>query len=421
MVPSVFQEAVFLRLAQPGKSKRAHAAKARESYGVPLAPQKFYRMMDHLDSERIAATWARVGQTVGQLLNHSVNVAFLDVTTLAFASEAEGDLRRQGFSKDGKPHRSQVVLALIQTEDGLPLTYELFPGNTADVATLAPLIEQLKGRYHVGRVIVVGDAGLLSRENLTRLDRAGFDWVVAAGLRKLRPQDLKAVTAPGWKDRELRDYTLRCGVLAGRRLIVRYSAAKARRDAHTRKKAVARAKRRLGSAVKGRGRDARYLTVASGAVALDHKAIERDELFDGLHGVLTNLDSSAQKVRSFYAQLWQIEHGFRVLKHTLAVRPVFHWTERRVRAHIAICFVAFALLRILRWRYLRQHPGHERLSEERLLAELAQVQTSIVVDDITGRRYLLPSARTAVRLMIYSTVGLSLPRYPKPLEQPSTS
>ena len=120
--------------------------------------------------------------------------------------------------------------------------------------------------------------------------------------------------------------------------------------------------------------------------------------------------SSGPDIRARYAELWRIEHGFRVLKHTLAVRPVFHWTERRVRAHVAICFVAFALLRIFRWRYQRQHPEAPPPSEETILDELAHVQASLVRDAYSKKRYLIPSCSNAEQRRIYATAGLRLPQ-----------
>jgi len=110
------------------------------------------------------------------------------------------------------------------------------------------------------------------------------------------------------------------------------------------------------SGVKGSGRNGHYLKVKRGAVKLNAAAVERDRQLEGLHGVWTSLKaSSGQQMYAQYRGLWQIEEGFRVLKHTLAIRPVFHWTERRVRAHIAICFAAFAMLRILRRIYNMRH------------------------------------------------------------------
>ena len=266
----VFRQAVLMRLARPGRSKRAHAAHLDREFGVPLPLGKLYRMMDRLTERRIAALEGRIAGEVRGLLDERIEVVFADATTLAFASEVEDDLRRKGYSKDGKPHRVQVVLALLQTEEGLPLGYRVFPGNTADVRTLLPLVEELQQQYRVGRRIVVADAGMASTANLDALTAAGFDWVLAASLRKLPEAEVKRLRrAAGWepdgtpdaKDPEPRlfDHTVGGGRYRGRRLIVRHCPKKARKDARDRERAVAKARKRLAEGIRGKGRAGRFL------------------------------------------------------------------------------------------------------------------------------------------------------------------
>ena len=414
----VFREAVLMRLAEPGRSKRAQATRLERDYGTQVALGKFYRMMDRLDGDRIAALSGGVESGVRSLLGDRVDVVFLDVTTLSFAADYEDGLRKKGFSKDGKAHRVQVVLALLQTTGGLPLGYRLFAGNTAEVTTLRPMVEELRARYPLRRLVVVADAALASRGNLGELSAAGFDWVVAARLRQLQDGDLAAVeeqlgrgVAEGAvPDGRLVDHTVAGGSMKGRRLVVHYSAKRARKDSRDRARALDRAHRRLDTAVRGRGRTGRFIKAEAGALSIDDEAVVRDARFDGLHGLWTSLEDPGPDIRARYAELWRIEHGFRVLKHTLAVRPVFHWTERRVRAHVAICFVAFALLRIFRWRYQRQHPEAPLPSEEAILDELAHVQASLVKDAHSNKRYLIPSSSNAEQRRIYATAGLRLPQ-----------
>ena len=421
----VFRQAVLMRLAEPGRSKRGCAQDPQRSYGVEVSVEKFYRMMDLLDEERRGRLERRVGAGVRRLLGREVEAVFFDVTTLAFAAEKEDDLRRKGYSKDGKPHRVQVVLALMQTREGLPLGYRVFPGNTAEVKTLLPMVSALREEYRIGRLVVVADAGMLSAANLEALEAEGFDWVVAARLRKLRKPDRAALSKPQlWAEfpgkeegMRFREHRIEEGPLAGRRLVLRYSPKKARKDARARAKAVKEARKELAAGVKGKGRVGRFLRVRRGAVAFHQEAVRRDALYDGLHGVLTNLPEPATEIRAHYRELWRIEQGFRVLKSTLRVRPVFHWTERRVRAHIAICYAAFALLRLLCWRYARQYPT-QPLSEERLLRVLRQVEVSHVCDRGTGKWFFLPAKSTHDAERIYRTVHLTLPRNAVPVPPP---
>lgn len=158
------------------------------------------------------------------------------------------------------------------------------------------------------------------------------------------------------------------------------------------------------------------------AVSLDEEAIAKDRKFDGLHGVWTSLQSlGPQEIYAHYRELWRIEDGFRVLKSALAVRPVFHWVERRVHAHVAICFVAFSLLRILRHRYHVMHGASEPLSEARILSELSGVEATVIRDRTTQAELLMPSPASTTKARLYNAVGQKLPRRMVLLKKGATS
>ena len=420
MARRLFKQSVLLRLAAPGGSKLAHSRQLSREEGMEVPVEKFYRMMDAVSEGRIHRLKQIVSQEVAGLLGGKVDVLFFDVTTLSFASDKEDALRKKGYSKDGKPHRVQVVLALVQTRQGLPIGYELFSGNTTDVTTLEPAIAALQERFDLERVVLVADAGMMSEENLAVLKSKGYDYVVAARLRSMGKVREKEITGPqhwhemagGRKVAERR--------MGGRRLVLRYCPKKAAKDAHDREDAVEKAKKRLASGIKGRGKGGRFLKVQKGTVSLNQEAIRRDRRYDGLHGIWTSLEAATpQQVYGHYGELWQIEEGFRVLKSALAIRPVFHWTERRVKAHIAICFVAFALLRILRYRHNSMHGGKEPLSEARILSELSRVEVSVIVDRNTGRHFAMPSAAAHAQVSLYKTVGQVLQRATVPLKEES--
>jgi len=310
---------------------------------------------------------------------------------------------------------------LVQTKEGLPTGYELFAGNTADVSTLEPVLERLGERFDIDGVVVVADAGMASEDNIRELESRGCDWVVAARLRKLGKKSLNEVV--NWEQwREVGDGR-KVGDLdiGGRRLVLRHCASRARKDALDREVAVEKAAKRLSEGIKGSGRRGRYLKVEKGSVSISEEAIRRDEQFDGLHGVWTSLERekhSAEEVYRHYAELWRIEEGFRVMKHTMAVRPVFHWTQRRVRAHVAVCFAAFAMLRILRWKHNRSHPAQESLSEQTILTELGNVEVSLLRDEGNGKQYLVPSSSTKTQRLLYATAGCRLSGETVPVDQP---
>ena len=420
MSARLFRQAVLMRLADHGGSKLSHCRKLSKDHGVEHSVDKVYRMMDRLDEERIGRLREIVSGEVRSLVEGKIEVVFFDVTTISFASEQQDELRRKGWSKDGKPHRVQVVLALFQTAQGLPIGYRLFPGNTGDVSTLEPAIEQLREDLDISRVVVVADGAMGSASNLGTLADMGHDWVVAAKIRGLKKVEIERL----WKYAD----TLRVkgdkqfGELEveGRRLIVSWCPRRARKDAADRDKAVDKARERISKTLKGNGRRARFIKVDRDGVCINEEAILQDEKFDGLHAVWTSLgkEHSPRDVYEHYGELWKIEESFRVMKHSMSVRPVFHWTERRVRAHVAICYAAFSLLRIYRWRFNLSHPKQPPLSEQRILSELRDVQASLLVDENNDMHYLLSSKSNQVQRFLYGAVGAKLCRQTVPLFPP---
>ncbi len=331
MAARLFRQAVLMRLAAPGSSKRACCDKLSRHHGVEVNPDKFYRMMDAVNDDRIARLQSIVSHEVRGLLQEHVDVLFFDVTTLFFASDKADDLRKKGFSKDGKPQKVQVVLALFQSVEGLPIGYELFPGSTTDVRTLQPALKALRERFEIGRVVLVADAGMLSQGNLDLLASQGWDWVVAARLRSLpRRMEAELFESHDWVAVS-EDISVTELQLKGQRLVLRHSKKRADKDVHERDSIVEKLKRSLRQGIKGSGKRGRFLKVDRNAVDLDQDAIDRDACFDGLHGVWTSLDREshpAQHIYAYYGELWRIEEGFRVLKHTMATRPIYHWTPQ---------------------------------------------------------------------------------------------
>lgn len=412
---NVFFQAAMMRFLMPGRSKRAHALEmAAQQRAVSL--EQIYRMMDHVGDARIAHLQSLLGTAAGDLLAQPAEVLFFDATSLSFAVESEDGLRRKGFSKDGRHHRSQVIFALVMGPGGLALGYREFPGNTADVKTLSKALEDLRAHYGNLRSVLVADAGMLSRDNLARVADAGHGYIVAARLRSL-PKALRALAcdpqaygAPDAEGRRRLDL-----VHDGKRLIVTYDPTRARKHAHDREKAVRRAREDIDA---GRLSRRRFVCVRGKAEpALNEEAVREDARFDGLHGVWTSLlDADPADVRERYHDLWAIERAFRVCKSDLAIRPVFHWTPRRIRAHIAICFTAFALLRLLMFRLRVQKAWVEPVSEKTVLDQLAKIQASLVIDEHDGSEYLLPSKPTLLQKATYQMLNLRLPRHMQPLK-----
>ena len=242
----------------------------------------------------------------------------------------------------------------------------------------------------------VADRGMLSADNLDAMDAMGNGYVVGARLRKLPAALQKKVLDPdaygpleGSQSRRVGEWEHK-----GRRLIVVWCPKRARKDAHERRKAVERLLDKLACSsnpkemLSNHGTK-RFIAVAGDArLTVNPEKIAEAERWDGLTGVITNLrDAAAAEVLSHYHGLWQVEESFRITKHDLRVRPIWHWTPDRIRAHIAISFMAFACVRHLAYRVAVQK---RRMSPEAIRSALVHRQCSILRCQQSANRYVVP-------------------------------
>ena len=427
---ALLRDVVIARVMAPG-SKRASAEQLDLHYGRTHALDSVYRLMDALH-ERLDVLKQIVLQATASLTGGSVQMMLFDVTTLYFESVQADELRAFGYSKDQKYHCTQVVLALATNEDGLPIGYELFPGNTAEVKTLLACMQSWQAQLPAGQVSFVADRALCSRANLAALEAAPWNYVVAMPLRRSLAQAQQAqvlhtaTAAPMELEGELvwvREFDWQ-----GRRLIVSYSSRRAHKDQADRQALLARLQAKLGAATKARVNKTtgeikkpaanakklitnsgylRYIENADqgGVFVLDEDRVAADAAWDGLHAIVTNdRRSSASQLLAQYRRLWVIEESFRTLKHGLAVRPIYHFKPERIQAHIALCYLAFALTRHAQQRIKL---AQQAMSVERIRAALHGVQASILEHAKTKAKYRMPSAFAQDAGRIYKAFGLT--------------
>ena len=410
---------VLARMANPS-SKRETASFLEQDYGIKAPLEKIYRLMDHI-SDCEGEIKQRIAFSTLSLFENKLNVLFFDVTTLYFESTRQDELRDFGFSKDCKFKEVQVVLSLITTDYGMPIGYELFPGNTFEGNTLIKTLKQVKVKYSVDNVTMVADRGMFSEKNLQALEEEGIQYVVGA---KLKNMDKKT------RDKILEERGVRPCVVSnelhwskelehkGRRLVISYSSKRARKDMKDRLRLVERLLKKakngeikIKDLIPNYGTK-KYIKVSNDNADIDLTKIDKDAEWDGVHGIISNAQGKDHvELLQSYRGLWQIEESFRVNKHDLKMRPIFHWKPQRVRAHIAICFLAYALSRQAVYRIYAQ--GGLKLSFRQLRNELLHVQSSLLVDTEEGKRYLLPSKATVNQKKIYRAVGLTRSESPE--------
>jgi transposase len=403
----ILASCVVARLANPASKSRT-AALLEEDYGIKIPLEKIFRMMDHIDPNRVKEL---VGKSTLSLFPEDVDILFYDVTTLHFESQDVDSIRNFGFSKNSKFNEVQVVLALVCTKDGLPVTYNLYPGNTYEGSTLIHAIDELLAKFKIAKIFIAADRGMFSEANLKHMDEKGVNYVVGATLRRMSDAKKEEILdGDGYVLKESCEdlfWTKEFKHTESRRLIVCYNSKRAACDAKKRIKLKEKLLAALekSKAVKSTLKPAwqKYLT-SKGSVELDPNKFEEEARWDGVFGLITNCQNiTAQETIERYRGLWRIEESFRVSKHDLKMRPIFHWTENRIEAHIAICFLALAVARHATYRM--KTSGHP-MSFEKIRNELLHVQASIMHDASTKKRFVVPSSIHADQRKIYRVFGV---------------
>jgi len=369
-------QACFLMAVQhlldPRSKRGTHARQFRYFRLSQVELHHLYRALDILEhsKEKLEEALFNLNRN---LFNMQVDVVFFDVTTFHFESVRKDSLKDFGFSKNGKFNEVQIVLGLLVDRTGRPVGYELFPGHTFDGNTLELALESLEKRFGIHRVIIVADRGINSKLNLKRILEKGYGYIVASRLKKMPEKILELAFDPaGYHESpagepafrfKALDYVNRFKVekqvhTLPEKLIVTYSYIRAKKDKADRERFIEKAKLLLkdkarikASGKRGGKKYLKEVTESSSDWVLDDAAILKDARFDGYYALQTSEKNlNPQEVLEIYHDLWKIEESFRVMKSTLEVRPVFHWTEPRIKGHFVLCFLAFLMERTLEFK-----------------------------------------------------------------------
>lgn len=417
---ALLKEMVLHRVRSPMSKRGSVLDISRKSAGAHSIPlDRVYRMMDKVYKSEEALK-GRITERTLSLFKERIDVVFFDVTTLYFESFTEDDLRSCGFSKDNKIKETQVVLSLMTTKGGLPVGYELFSGNTFEGNTLIKTIDNISKSYNVRDVFLVADRGMFSKRNLFEMDKRKVQFIAGARLKSMKKSLKERVLseAPAFSKRggfrKVQSWTGEYE-WEGFRLIVRYDRERADKDRRERDKFLTKIKEkmrggrvRVRDLVKNTGLK-KYLEVKQrGWAVLNEDKIEAERLWDGFSAVVSNnKKETANNLLEKYKNLWQIESAFRLNKHDLKMRPVYHWTPKRIKAHVLICFIAYALAVYVRQKLKSKNIN---LSFEVIKQELSLVQISCIEDTSTGRKFFLPSTINKTQKNIYKAFNKTFPQ-----------
>ena len=240
-------------------------------------------------------------------------------------------------------------------ENGYPLGYDIFEGNRFEGKTLITMIKRFQEKYNIEKPIIIADAGLLSKNNISFLEEEGYGFIVGARIKSETSEMKSKILSKAEKIKNKGGEIVINKRKEGLRLIVSYSTERAKKDKYNRNRGIRRLKANLKAGrltkkhINNRGYNKFLKLNGNITITIDEAKIEEDIRWDGLKGYITNTKLPAKKLIEKYRQLWQIEKAFRISKTDLRVRPIFHYVRRRIEAHICICFVAYAVWKELEY------------------------------------------------------------------------
>lgn len=342
-----FKELVLARLAFP-KSKLKTTEFLYRYKQIEWNEDQLYRYLDKLHySQKELVQQISYTHTL-ELFKKNIGIVFYDVTTLYFEIDQEDELRKTGFSKEGKHQNPQIVLGLLVSKNGYPLAYEIFEGNKFEGHTMLPIIEAFKHKYNLKQLVIIADSGLLSSANIDELIAKKYEFILGARIKNesksIREKILSLRLNHGESTIIKKDQL---------KLVISYSNDRAKKDAYNREKGLKRLEKQIKKGrltkanVNNRGYNKFLKLEGEIAVSLDQDKVVQDSQWDGLKGYISNADLTKNQIIENYQHLWQIEKAFRISKSDLKIRPIYHRLQRRIEAHISITFAAYKVYKEL--------------------------------------------------------------------------
>ena len=376
----IFRQLVLSRLTFP-VSKLKTSDYLEKYHGLDYPVQQIYRYMDKLHSTQKDLVQNISYEHTKKILGGQISIVFYDVTTLYFEIDKEDNLRKTGFSKEGKHQNPQIVLGLLVSKNGYPLAYDIFEGNKFEGHTMLPILDSFKEKYHLKQLVIIADSGLLSGTNIKELQSKNYEFILGARIKNEKQdiqQNILSLNLKNGDSTVIEKDNLR--------LIVTYSDSRAKKDQLNREKGLRKLEKRINtgklnkSSINNKGYN-KYLKLEGEVkITIDYQKFEADRAWDGLKGYLTNATLPKDKIIENYNLLWHIEKAFRISKSDLRIRPVFHWAQRRIEAHICISFVAYKV-----YKELERQLGEKKLqlSPEKAI-EIAKTIYQVKANTVNG-------------------------------------
>jgi len=348
-----------------------------------------------------------------------LQLVFFDTTSISFEGQGGETIGQRGHSKDHRPDLKEMIVGVVLDGQGRPICCELWPGDTADVSALIPVVDRLRGRFAVGKVCIVADRGMISEETIEELEKPQRGWLYILGARMRAQNEVRdEVLARAGRYRVVHPEREEEGApspldvkevwVEGRRYIVCRNRDEARKDAADREAIVASVREKLKAGEKaliGNKGYRRYLSpTGPDHFRIDEAKIAEEARYDGKWVLRTNTELDAAEVALQYKRLWMVEAYFRACKSLLQVRPIYHRCDETIRGHVFCSFLAIVLRQELEARLAQRGDEWEWAD---VIADLDRLQLAAVGQD--GKRFLLRSAVQGTCGSVFQAAGVAVP------------
>ena len=366
-----------------------------------------------------------------QTLFSNLDLVFFDTTSVYFEGQGGETIGQHGHSKDHRPDLPQMVVGAVLDGTGRPICCELWPGNTTDVKTVIPIVDRLQERFHIQRICIVADRGMISKQTLAELGQPtrGVHFILGARMRLVK--EVRAVVladagpyeevyGPKAHSKAPSPLEVKEVKVGPRRYVVCRNADQAKKDREDRHAIVAHLREQLKQGDKslvGNQGYRKYLKTAGAGrrFEIDETKIQEEEKYDGLWVLQTDLDLPAKEVALRYKELWRVELIFRTVKTILENRPIYHKVDATIRGHVFCSFLALVLLKELQTRMAQRGWPYEW---DRLRADLDSLQEVTV--RAAGRPFVIRTQTRGAAGRALQAAGVALGPTVRPLAKEPT-
>ncbi len=345
-----------------------------------------------------------------------LDVVFFDTTSIYFEGEGGQSIGRLGHSKDHRPDLHQMIVGVVLDNNGHPVCCEMWPGNTADVKSLIPVIERIRSRFKIGQFCIVSDRGMISDPTMAFLEKEKISYILGARMRRVkeikeevlsRAGRYREVYPEGVKSKDPSPLKVKEVMIDNRRYLVCLNERQARKDAADRQAILDALEEKIKTNPKslvGNKGYRKYLSLDRNTVSINQQKIREEERFDGKWVLKTNTHLTPEQVALKYKELWQVEHVFRDMKSILDTRPIFHKRDETIRGHVFCSFLALVLRKELDRRLEKANHCLEWADIKQDLKALQE----ITIED-NGKRLAVRSECQGTWGKVFQSVGIAIP------------